>query len=130
MMTGVKMPSALTGTVAALGNCNTALSMMVIGMILAEINWKEFGDWTIFRYAILCLVIIPEIIYIFVYCFLPNSKTVFGIRVLLAAMPAGATTSILADKYETEPEFATKMVILSTLLPLPTIFIWGMILPH
>lgn len=130
MFTGLEMPSALTSTVTALGNCNTALSMMVIGMILAEINLKEFWDWTVIKYSIHRLVIIPGIIYVFIKCFLPVSETVFGISVLLAAMPAGATTSILADKYETEPGFATKMVILSTLLSLPTTCIWGMILPH
>ena len=51
-----------------------------------------------------------------------------GILVLLAAMPAGATTSILAEKYDMEPAFATKMVIFSTLLSLPTICVWSMLL--
>lgn len=43
-------------------------------------------------------------------------------------MPAGATTSILAEKYDMEPEFATKMVIFSTLLSLPSICLWSMVL--
>ena len=47
---------------------------------------------------------------------------------VLAAMPAGATTSILAEKYDMEPAFATKMVIFSTLLSLPTICVWSMLL--
>ncbi len=129
MLAEAELPSALTSTVAALGNCNTAMSMMVIGMILEEINIKEFWNRTIALYTLHRLVIIPGIVYLACY-FLPISKTVFGISVLLAAMPAGATTSILAEKYEMEPEFATKMVIFSTLLSLPTVCLWGMILPH
>ena len=47
---------------------------------------------------------------------------------ILTAMPAGATTSILAEKYGMESEFATKLVITSTLLSLPTVFLWNLIL--
>ena len=45
-----------------------------------------------------------------------------------AAMPAGATTSILGEKYHMEPEFCTKLVIFSTLLSLPSIALWGFLL--
>ena len=41
---------------------------------------------------------------------------------------AGATTSILAEKYGVDSPFATKMVIFSTLLSLPTICLWSMVL--
>lgn len=130
MLTGLELPAPLTGTVTALGNCNTAMSMMVIGMILGEIDLKKFWDWSVFGFTVHRLVIIPAIIYMIIRCFIPVSDTVLGVSVLLAAMPAGATTSILAEKYGMEPEFATKMVIFSTLVSLPTTYIWGMILPH
>ena len=42
MFAGVELPPGLDGMVTALGNCNTAMSMMVIGMILADINPKDF----------------------------------------------------------------------------------------
>ena len=101
--------------------------MMVIGMILADINPKDFWDLTVVKYTVHRLIVIPGIVYI--ACrFLPLDRTAFGICVLLAAMPAGATTSILAEKYDMEPAFATKMVIFSTLLSLPTICVWSMLL--
>lgn len=128
MLTGLQLPRPLESTVTAFGNCNTAMSMMVIGMILEGINLKEFCNWTIATYTLHRLVIIPGIVYI-ICRFLPVSQTVFGVSVLLAAMPAGATTSILAEKYGMEPGFATKMVIFSTLLSLPTVCIWSLFLP-
>lgn len=103
------------------------MSMMVIGMILADINLKDFWDWTVVKYTVHRLIIIPAIVYI-VCRFLPLSKTVLGLCVLLAAMPAGATTSILAEKYQVDSPFATKMVIFSTLLSLPTICLWSIFL--
>ena len=51
-----------------------------------------------------------------------------NLAVLLAAMPAPATTSMLSSKYNCAPDFATKMVILSTLCSIPTIFLWGLVL--
>ena len=103
------------------------MSMMVVGMILADINVKDFWDTTVAKFTFHRSVVIP------VWCtesvaFLPLDKNAFGICVLLAAMPAGATTSILAEKYGVDSPFATKMVIFSTLLSLPTICLWSMVL--
>jgi predicted permease len=35
--------------------------------------------------------------------------------VLLAAMPAGSTTSVLAEQYKADVAFASKVVVLTTL---------------
>lgn len=127
MFTGWKFPAGLDGMITAIGNCNTAMSMMVIGMILAEINPRDFWDITVVKFTVHRLIVIPAIVYI--VCRLCGvSGELLGLSVLLAAMPAGATTSILAEKYEVDSPFATKMVVFSTLLSLPTIFIWSLIL--
>ena len=127
MLADIQLPPGLDGMVTAVGNCTTAMSMMVIGMILADSNIRDFWDKTVVKYTIHRLIIIPAAVYA-VCRFLPLDRTAFGICVLLAAMPAGATTSILAEKYDMEPAFATKMVIFSTLLSLPTICVWSMLL--
>ena len=63
MITGLPIPPGLDGAVTAVGNCNTAMSMMVIGMILADINLKDFWDWTVVKYTVHRLIIIPAIVY-------------------------------------------------------------------
>ena len=127
MLTGLRFPEPVTKSLTYLGQCNTALSMLVIGMILTDINVKTLFDKTVVLYTVHRLVILPLIVFAAVY-FLPVSGIVKGVAVILTAMPAGATTSILAAKYEMEPEFATKMVIFSTLLSLPTLCLWSMVL--
>lgn len=127
MITGLRFPAPITSAISSLGSCNTALSMMVIGMILSEMNPKEFVDKTVLTYSFHRLILLPLVI-LAVCLLLPITKTVLGVCVLLSAMPAGATTSILASRYEMEPEFATKMVIVSTLLSLPTICLWSIFL--
>ena len=127
MLAHVKPPESVMGVVNALGNCNTGMSMMVVGMILARVDFRGLWDPTVFLYSLHRLVIIPLIVYLAVLP-LPVSDTARGLSVILAAMPAGATTSMLAEKYNMEPVFGTKLVVFSTLLSLPTIAVWSLIL--
>ena len=127
MLGGWTLPAGLMGVVSALGSCNTAMSMMVIGMILERIRLAEFMDRSVLLYCVHRLLIIPGIVYL-VCLLLPVAPMVRSLCVILAAMPAGATTSILAEKYQMEPAFATKLVIVSTLLSLPTLFLWTLLL--
>ena len=127
MLGKIKLPAGIDGAISALGNCNTAMSMVVIGMILAEIDWKQFWDPSVLRYAVHRLLVIPAYVFAACYC-LGVSRDVLGVSVLLTAMPAGATTSILAEKYGMESEFATKMVVVSTCISLLTICFWSTIL--
>jgi predicted permease len=125
------IPDWLFDMLYTIGRCNTALSMMVIGMILSDIHLAELVDKTVIRYTIDRLLVIPGVLGIILFA-LYKCGIVAGLAprlaVLLAAMPAAATTSMLSSKYDCAPDFGTKMVILSTLCSIPTIFLWGLIL--
>ena len=127
MLTGVKLPKFIDNPVKTLGRCTTPLSMLVVGMILADIDLKHLVDRTVVEFTVLRLVLIPLAVYL-VCLLLPISKTAIGVAVLLAAMPAGTTTSMLAAKYNRDPGFATKLVIFSTLCSIPAIMAWSLIL--
>jgi predicted permease len=43
-------------------------------------------------------------------------------------MPAGATTAILASKYDGDAIFATKCVVFSTVMSLASTFVWSIVL--
>lgn len=127
MLTGISPPAIILSPLQIIGRCNTALSMLVIGMILESVDLKTMVDKTVLHYTLQRLVIIPMLVYLF--CLALNvGETVRGVCVLLAAMPAGATTSMLAAKYNMDPEFATKLVVFSTLCSIPAILIWCAIL--
>jgi len=127
MPTQADIPAVILTPIQTIGRCNTALSMMVIGMILAEINIKDIVDKTVVLYTLQRLVIIPLLIYV-ILTILPVSHLVRGLSVILAAMPAGATTSMLASKYDRDPVFATKLVVFSTLCSIPAIIVWSAVL--
>lgn len=127
MLTQFPLPAFLVSTIQYVGNCNTALSMMVIGMILAQIDTSNLFDKDVIIYTAIRLILIPVLVYIPLKI-LHTDHLVMGVSVLLAAMPAGAATSILASKYEADADFATKMVVFSTLISLFTSAIWSFVL--
>lgn len=127
MALGIEIPALLLTPVEAIGRCNTPLTMMLIGMILSEIDLRHAVDRTIVRFTVHRLVLMPLLVYL-ICLLLPVSDSVRGVSVLLAAMPAGATTSMLAAKYERDPQFATKLVVFTTLCSIPAIFVWCIVL--
>ena len=127
MAAGIPVPEFIVTPIQTIGRCNTPLSMMVIGMILSEIDLKHMVDRTILRFTLDRLVLMPLVVW--ACCLiLPVSHSVRGVATLLAAMPAGATTSMLASKYGRDPEYATKLVVFTTLCSIPAIFLWSLIL--
>lgn len=127
MVSQLQLPGFLTAAIQTVSSCNTALSMMVIGMILADMNAKSMLDKKVLYFTIIRLILIP--VFVYLPCkLLSIDPLITGVCVLLAAMPAGATTSILASKYNGDAEFATNLVIVSTLASLLTTPVWSAIL--
>ena len=125
------IPDPLFDLLQTVGRCNTALSMMVIGMILSDIDLSTLVNGLVIRYTIERLIIVPGVlglILLVLYRFGIVTELAPRVAVLLSAMPAAATTSMLSSKYDCAPDFATKMVILSTLCSIPTTFVWGLLL--
>lgn len=127
MAAGVKLPRVILEPIQMFAKCNTALSMLVIGMTLAEIDLHHLVDHAMVMFTLHRLVLLPLVVY-GLCLLLPISGIIRGVSVLLAAMPAGATTTMLAAKYECDPQFATRLVIFSTLCSLPATVIWSIIL--
>ena len=127
LVTQFQLPESILTPLKTLGRCNTAMSMLVIGMILADADLKTVFDRTSLLFTASRLVLLPLVLFLVLRA-LPISRMVYGIGVLLAAMPAGATTSMMAAKYDQEPQFAAKLVAFSTLLSLPAICLWTWIL--
>lgn len=127
MAFSVPVPQTIHSTVQALGQCNTPLTMLMIGMVLSEIDFRSLANRTILRFTVHRLVLMPLVVYLACLA-LHMSHAVTGVSTLLAAMPAGATTTMMASKYDRDPRFAAKLVIFTTLCSIPAIFMWSMIL--
>lgn len=121
------LPDFLGMTIRSVGGCTTALSMLLIGTIFADLDLRGMISVPVLRFTLVRLAVIPGITYL--GCRLCGvDRLVTGVSVLLAGMPAGSTTAILANKYQGDVEFATKCVVFSTLMTLVTVPLWCLLL--
>ena len=127
MFTQLPLPGFLEDSITAISGSCTFLSMMLIGMILVGADLKTLFEKSIFVYSALRLIILPLAVFIGCQIFRIDAL-VTGVCTLLVAMPAGATTAILAAKYNGDEIFASKCVVFSTALSLITTPIWSVIL--
>lgn len=128
MVTKIPIPSFARMTLSSLGSCTTPLSMMLIGSLFAEMKREHFRlDRNLIGFSFLRLVVIP-LASLLVGRAIGIDPLVVGVGVILAAMPGGSSTVILASKYGRDTTYASKLVIVSTILSLISIPLWGMLL--
>ncbi|MGE4455209.1 MAG: AEC family transporter, partial [Sphaerochaeta sp.] len=124
MLFPVKIPSFMEMTLSSLAGCTTALSMMLIGSLFAEMKREHLRlDGNLIVFSLLRLGFIPLVSYL-VTRFMGLDPLIIGVSVILAAMPGGSSTVILASKYGRDTIYASKLVIVSTFLSLISIPVW------
>lgn len=122
-MAGWELPGFVSDTIGALANCNTAMIMIVIGTILSDLKAKDLAQPLVWIYTVFRLVLFPAVIFLILHCFsLP--AIVINLCTLEAAMPAPVTMAMLAKKYGKAPEFASRMILVSTLASMITLPLW------
>lgn len=120
MLTGIKFPLFITKTISSIASCTTAISMFVVGSILAEIEWKNLFEKKVLLYCAIRLIIYPFLVFI-ALIFLNAPTLIKAIAVIMTGMPAGSTTAILAEQYGCDAKFAAKLILVSTVLSVITI---------
>ena len=127
MVFQIPLPGVLQDTILSFSNCCTAMTMVYIGTILTDVNFRElFGGHQIF-FAAVRLVLIPLLV--FGICRLARvDALITGVSTLLSATPAGSTTSLLAAKYGADEKAAARCVVFTTALSAVTIPVWSMFL--
>lgn len=120
MLEGYRIPAFLGDTITDISNCTTAMAMIVIGAILADVNLKTTVSKKMLFYSFIRLIFIPLAV-LALLKLLGVGTLLTGIAVLLAGMPAGSTTAILAAQYDCDSEFASQCVLFTTFLSLVTL---------
>ncbi|MBR6114440.1 MAG: AEC family transporter [Oscillospiraceae bacterium] len=127
MFTQWQLPVPVQATITCLSRCTTGMSMFLVGMIISQIRRSDFLDGAVLWLTVLRLVLMPGVIWLGCRLFRIEA-TAASVSVLLTAMPAGATTALLAARYGRAEGFAASVVTVSTLLSLLTIPLWGWIM--
>jgi predicted permease len=123
MVFNIKLPGYLLSSIKSIGNITGPLSMLIIGVILSNVKVKRYlKDWTIYYGITVKLIMIPVIVYLFSLLAGSSSKAINTV-IIMSAMPASAMTSILAESFDKEKEYAAVIVSVTTLLSLVTVTI-------
>ena len=125
MFTQIHVPEVLASTVKSIGGCNSAITMFIIGTILADVDVRTIINRTTVGFSIFRLILLPAAALALSHA-LGLDPVASGVAVIMTGMPAGATAAIFAARYGSDAEFATKCVVLSTLLSMVTIPMWVM----
>ena len=117
----LELPDPLYRSFKMAGDMTSPLSMIVIGTTLAQANIGQvFGRLQVYVTVAVRLIVLPVLFGLILF-FLGIRGPLFTLTVLLTAMPAGSSTSILASLYNTAPEEAGSLVFLSTVLCMFTV---------
>lgn len=124
MVTQVQLPSVILNTVKYIGNCNSALTMFIVGTILTDAPLKSIVSRDTVKFSLLRLALLPAAA-LGVGLLLHLEPTALGVSVLMTGMPAGVTAAIFAAKYGSDAPFAARNVVFTTLLSMLTLPLWA-----
>lgn len=121
--------AVISDTINSISKCTTPLSMFVIGAILADADIKTMFSKDVLYFTFWRLLGLPLLVWGILMPF-HMDKLLVSICVIMSGMPAGSTTSILADQYGGDSMFASQMTFVSTLLSIVTIPLLGLLLNY
>ena len=122
---GAKLPSVITGTMVGISGANAPLAMVVLGVYLAQADFKTlFTEKRLYFISFTRLILIPlvTLALLFGLKFLMPSmdNTIILALLLTGSAPVGANVAVYAQLHGKDYVYATKTVVNSTLLSLLT----------
>lgn len=120
MVFQIPLPDAILMPIRQASNATTALTMLIIGNILADVDLRTLFSPLILKYSAFRLLFFPLLTLLL--CRLCGlDELVTATSTILSGMPAAATTAILSEKYDCDSAFGVRLVCSSTLLSLLTV---------
>ena len=112
----IKLPLPIATSLKLVGSTTTPISMIIIGSMLAEMQFKNiFSDLSIYYASLVRLLIVPLLVYV-VLTLLKVDILLLNICIILQAMPAAVMAPIIAEKYNGDSLLASQCVFITTLV--------------
>ncbi|MBN1776048.1 MAG: AEC family transporter [Clostridiales bacterium] len=124
----ISVPSPILWSIDSLANVATPMGMALCGMTLAEISMSGFwAEKRVFLIAALRLLIAPALIlglYLIVSPLVAIDPVVAKVSILYCALPAAASSTIIAMKARADAQRAAQCVLVTTLVSVLTLPGW------
>lgn len=117
----IKMPDMIDSTLNYIADCTTFLSMIVLGVSVAQMVPKEvFTRWRLYVFLILRQILVP-VLFIFVMKMFITNELILKTIAVMAAMPAANMPLMMAKQYGVKEDMISAGIILTTLTSIITI---------
>jgi len=117
----VRLPGMVSQFLTGMGNLNTGLGMLVLGINLGSSNLGLlFTDRRLYKACAFRLLVVPAAT-ILLCLAMPVSAEIRMVLLIVEACPCGAVTSMLAQLYGGDFQYGTGLVIVTTLLSMATL---------
>lgn len=118
------IPSFVTETLDMLKALVIPLSMTVIGLRLADIDFSGiFKDKSMYKFLALRHVILPVLVFLVIrliaFCG-AISDEVMSVTMIMACAPAASSATMFAEMYDCDAAYVSKLVSVSTVLSIVT----------
>lgn len=120
---GAKLPTVVMSTLSGISAVNAPLAMIIMGVYLAQADMKSlWTDKQLYILSIVRLVLIPLLTLALLWgmhLLIPALNTTIVLALLIAAIaPVGANVAVYAQLHNKDYVYASKTVVISTLLSL------------
>jgi len=125
----IKLPAVLGETLSTVGGITTPLAMFIIGYKLGKMKIKDMlGDRTAYIVSGFRLLVLPAVVLGALVVLGVEMTVLTKVIAMEIAMPVATCTVIFVEQYKGNTPFASKCVLLSTLMSVVTIPIFAMLL--
>ena len=120
----IKIPEPLYSTFNGIGALTMPLSMIIIGCSLADSGiCKILRDRTLYLPTVLRMAVMPAVVCL-VMRLLGVDPEIIRISTVIAALPSGTMTSIVAADYGCAPDYAANIMVQTMLAMLAALPAW------
>jgi predicted permease len=121
LLLNLRFPNIINIPLERLGSATTPLSMLFIGSILARTELiKSVKNVHIWSICLIKMILIPSLfifgIGLFFHSFQYINIIMLSVVALQIAMPSQANLSVLADRYNSDPEYAAQTIFVTTFI--------------
>ena len=120
-LTDVKVPGLVHSTLTYIGNCTTFMSMIVLGVSVAQMVPKEvFTRWRLYVFVLLRQILVPILLIFILKPFIENELILDTVAVM-SAMPAANLPLMMAKQFGVKEDMISAGIILTTVATIITI---------
>lgn len=122
----IHLPKIIDSMTSSLAGMIGPISMVMIGMLLAGVDWKlVFGKRRIYGIVFLKMIVVPGIITLCLKLTAPlipmeNAKTILLISLLAVIAPTAVTITQMAQLYKRDAAYASSINVFTTLVCIVT----------